>query len=530
MRFRNSRTWWWIALAAIVGVTSGNAALSAVRNEALGIGDPDPNSWQHVQNVKRATGAGRWYPADADQLRDAVDGYLSANTSVTPNKPIALIVPHAGYVYSGPVAGAMYAMLQGHDYERVLLLGLSHGTPLRGASVLEVDAYETPLGLTRTDTEARDALLDCPVVTVQPQAHLGEHSAENQLPMLQRALGDFGLVEVLVGEMTDEERGLLAGVVRGLMNEKTLLVVSTDFTHFGPSFGYAPFQVNVPDRLRMLNDAAVREILEVDVPGWRSFLSNTQATICGRNPVSLLLETLMPYDDIEGRRLAYATSGEITGDFTTSVTYAGIAFWRIGAGLDQTEQRLLVRLARNIVSDYLNSLETPTLDVNDYDFTPRIESLGAAFVTLRNEGELRGCIGHILPMTPLFQSVAENAYQACLDPRFRDNPVTSSEVSDLEIEVSVLTPIRRLLDPQDVRVGTDGLLIVRGRNRGVLLPQIPIEEGWNREQFLSGACLKAGLPANAWQASLTEIYRFSAQVFGEGELGTQLTPERSDER
>jgi AmmeMemoRadiSam system protein B/AmmeMemoRadiSam system protein A len=460
-----------------------------------------------------------WYPADANSLREAVDGYLSSNELVVPNKPIALIVPHAGYTYSGPVAGAMYGTLRGHQYDRVIVLGLSHGTMLRGASVLAVDAYESPLGRTPADMEVRDALLECPVVSEQPAAFRNEHSAENQLPMLQRALGDFEMVEVLVGTMTDDERIELARVVRDLLDENTLLVVSTDFTHYGPNFNYAPFRDRIPERLRILNDGAVREILEVDVPGWEAFLNNTQATICGRHPVALLLETLMPFDDIEGRRLAYATSGELTGDYTNSVTYAGIAFWRIGEGLEESEQRTLLRLARNTVTDYLNRGSTPIVELDEEAITPRIESMGAAFVTLRNENELRGCIGHIIPVAPLYRSVAENAYQACMDPRFVNNPVTSSEVSDLEIEVSVLTPMRRLLDPEEVRVGTDGLVIVRGRNSGVLLPQVPIEQGWDREEFLAGACQKAGLPADAWRNPLTEIYRFSAQVFGEAEHG-----------
>jgi len=494
---------WWVPLLVLI------LPIAARTNE--------PAEPQQQARVRRASGAGMWYPADANSLREAVDGYLSLTESVVPNKPVALIVPHAGYAYSGPVAGAMYATLEGHRYDRVIVLGLSHGTMLRGASVLSVDAYETPLGRTPADIEVRAKLLDCPVVTEQPAAHRNEHSAENQLPMLQRALGEFELVEMLVGEMTDEERVVLARALRDLIDEETLLVVSSDFTHYGRNFGYAPFSDRVPERLQALNDAAVQEILEVDVPGWDLFLRDTQATICGRNPISLLLETLYPYDDIAGRRIAFATSGEKTGDYTNSVTYAGIAFWRIGEGLNRDERQTLLQLARNTATDYLAGNSPPSVDVNSYHLTPRLASLGAAFVTLRNDGELRGCIGHIMSVVPLYHSVAENAYRACIDPRFRQQPVTLHEAPDLEIEVSVLTPMRRLLDPEKVRVGTDGLLIVSGRNRGVLLPQVPIEQGWGREEFLAGACLKAGLPADAWRDPNTEIYRFSAQVFGEAE-------------
>jgi len=479
---------------------------------------------QDAERVVRASGAGMWYPADSSELLATVDAYIAASPSTTREKPVALVVPHAGYDYSGPVAGASYASLVGHTYKRVLVFGLSHGTPLSGASVLNVDVYETPLGRIPVNTEARDALLDCAVVAEQPDAHLNEHSLDNQRPMLQRALRDFELVEVLVGEMTEDERATLADVVRTLLDEETLLVVSTDFTHYGPDYGYVPFEDDVSERLQRLHVIAVREILEIDVPGWAEFLRNTQATICGRNSVALLLETLQPFEDVRGRSIGYALSGDITGDFTNSVTYSGIGFWPLGSGLTAGEQETLLQISRDAVTDHFGRDTIPTVSVEQYTLTPRLESRGAAFVTLRNEGELRGCIGDIVAMKPLFLSAAENAYHASQDPRFEENPVTRDEVSDIQFEVSVLTPMRRLLDPQSVRVGTDGLLVVRGRNAGVLLPQVPIEEGWDREQFLAAACLKAGLPADAWQHPQTEIYRFTAQVFGEMELGTQATP------
>lgn len=517
MRSRWSQSLWRSLLVTAVVATASLCLSPRVLAKTVGP--------QDTARVRHATGAGMWYPADSSSLLETVSAHIAASPSRYAEKPVALIAPHAGYEYSGPVAGATYASLVGHTYKRVLVLGLSHGTPLRGASVLNVDAHETPLGRIPVNVEARDALLDCPVVTEQPDAHLNEHSVENQLPMLQRALADFEMVEILVGEMTDDERDTLAQVIRDLLDDETLLVVSTDFTHFGPDYGYVPFEDNVAERLQNLHVVAVREILEVDVPGWNEFLGNTQATICGRNAVALLLATLEPYDDIQGRSIAYALSGDITGDFTNSVTYSGIGFWRFGSGLNEAEQSTLLRLSRDVVMDYFDRDSVPVVNVEQYELTPRLESLGAAFVTLRNAGELRGCIGDIVAMKPLFLSAAANAYQASIDPRFVENPVTRDEVPDLQIEVSVLTPMRRLLDPTAVRVGTDGLLIIRGRSAGVLLPQVPIEEGWDREQFLSAACLKAGLPADAWQHPQTEIYRFTAQVFGEEELGIEPSSE-----
>jgi AmmeMemoRadiSam system protein B/AmmeMemoRadiSam system protein A len=472
--------------------------------------------------VRRATGAGTWYPADPALLKEAVDGYLSTGAPTISGPPIALIVPHAGYEYSGAVAGRVYASLKGHSYKRVIVLGISHQQLVHGASTLKVDAYETPLGRIPVDAAARDALLRNSLVSEQQGAHLNEHSIENQLPMLQRALGEFRMVGVLVGEMTERERARLAATIRELMDEETLLVVSSDFCHYGPRFGYVPFDEQVSQNLRALNDLAVQEILEVDVPGWDRFLQQTQVTICGRNAVGLLLAVLEPRDDIDGRRVAYDTSGRMTGDWSNSVTYAGVIFWHSASELSDSERQTLLRLARNTVTSFLDEGTVPSVALDDYDLTPRLMAPGAAFVTLRNGIELRGCIGHIAAVRPLYLSVAENAYRASQDPRFRYDPITRDEVAELSIEVSVLTPMRRLTDPNKVRVGVDGLLIVQDRNQGVLLPQVATEQGWNREQFLDNACLKAGLLSDAWRDPGTEIYRFSALVFaeeGHGERG-----------
>ncbi|UCG88715.1 MAG: AmmeMemoRadiSam system protein B [Gemmatimonadota bacterium] len=469
--------------------------------------------------VRRSTGAGTWFPADAAVLSEAVDGYLSASAPTISGPPIALIVPHAGYVYSGAVAGKTYASLKGHSYERVIVLGVSHQQLVRGASTLEVDAYETPLGRIPVDTAARDALLRDALVSEQQGAHRNEHTIENQLPMLQRALGEFRMVGLLVGELTERERARLAAAIRELMDEETLLVVSTDFCHYGPRFGYMPFDEQVSQNLRALNDLAAQEILEVDVPGWDRFLEDTRATICGRNAVGLLLAILEPHDDIEGRRVAYDTSGRMTGDWSNSVTYAGIVFWRSGGELSQSERQTLLRLARTTVTSFLEEGTVPSVALDEYDLTPRLMAPGAAFVTLRNGVELRGCIGHIAAVRPLYLSVAENAYRASQDPRFRYDPITPDEVAELSIEVSLLTPMRRLRDPNKVRAGVDGLLIVRDQNQGVLLPQVATEQQWNREQFLDNACLKAGLPADAWKDPRTEIYRFTALIFAEEDRG-----------
>jgi len=473
--------------------------------------------------VHACAGAGRWFPADPEKLARVVDTYLGTQAPAIARPPVALIVPHAGYEFSGPVAGKAYATLKGRTYKRVIVLGVSHQALLRGASVLKVDAYETPLGKIPVDVQARDALLKCPVVKELTAAHRTEHSDENQLPFLQRAIGSFKLVDILVGDMAPDQRAMLADVIRPLVDDSTLLVVSSDFTHYGPNYGYLgpegqPIpRDRVPEILQRLNDLAVREILEVDVPGWDSYLQGSQDTICGRAGIGVLLKILEPWDDVRGSRVAYDTSGQITGDWTNSVTYAAVAIWRAGEGLSKEEQATLLRLARDTVALYMKTADHLKADPAKYALTGALKSPGAAFVTLKNRGELRGCIGSIVATEPLYESVINNACNACTDSRFADKRILLKEVPALSIEISVLSPMRRLDDLAKIVIGRDGLMMGLGRNHGLFLPQVPGEQGWNREQYLANLCRKAGLPETALKDPQTEFYRFTAQVFGEQE-------------
>jgi hypothetical protein len=498
-----------VALAVAAGVCAAEDA-SPAQPAAPAKADDEPPTAD--ANVHACAGAGRWFPDDPDHLAKLVDAYLKFEAPPLPGKPVALIVPHAGYQYSGPTAGRAFRLLQGRAYKRIILMGLSHQMPLKGASVLRVEAYETPLGRIPVDVEAVDALLKCPAVTSVPAAHRTEHSVENQLPMLQRAAKDFKMVEILVGDLSAEQRKVLADAVRPLADADTLLVVSSDFCHYGPNYGYTPFRDRVPENLQALNNMAMQRIISIDPRGWDTFLEQTKNTVCGRAAIGLLLEVARPWQDIRAARVGVDMSGRITGDWTNSVTYASVAFWRAGDGLSEAEQQTLLRLARDAVTHFLQTGER--LAPGDaYDLTPALRQPGAAFVTLKNKGALRGCIGHIMPVGPLSESIIENACQACTDSRFRDNPVTAAEAPALEIEISVLTPMRRVQDTSEIQVGRDGLLMALGRQRGVFLPQVPVEQGWNLDQYLIHLCGKAGLPPEARTDPRMELYRFQAQVF-----------------
>ncbi|MBN2563562.1 MAG: AmmeMemoRadiSam system protein B [Phycisphaerae bacterium] len=471
------------------------------------------------KTVRPAYCAGRWYPGARGALVKTVDDLMAQSKAPSlAGKPVAVISPHAGYQYSAPVAAAGYRCLQGHEYKRVIVLAFSHryaGT-YQGVDVpRELTAYETPLGQVPIDREVCDALLKKTGFSSNPGVDGGEHSLELQLPFLQRAIKEFRLVPLLVGRMTDQAWAQAAQAIVPWVDEGTLLVASSDFTHFGPNFGYQPFEDDVAKKLRDLGDKAAAPLLRCDFDGFVEHLEKTGDTICGRGPISLLLRILSMQASATGVLAAFDTSGNMTGDWTNSVTYESIVFTRRPGTLDAQVRAELLRLARRTVTAQLKGKEPPTVEAAKLPAAMRSD--GACFVTLQNHGRLRGCIGNMVADGPLYEAVIHNAVSACQDYRFVSNPVTAKELDDIDIEISYLTPMKRVNDPEEIIVGRHGILISLGGQRGVLLPQVAYERGWTRAEFLAQVCRKASLPSNAWKQPKAELHSFEAEVFGEAE-------------
>ena len=275
------------------------------------------------------TVAGTWYPADPSVLAAEVDRLIRASSDdlVPDRRPVAaLIAPHAGYVYSGAVAARGFRLLRGSPVTRAVVLGPSHYVGFRGAVVPDAESYETPLGAVPLDGDAVRALASRPGVALDPRPFAREHSLDAEIPFLQRVLDPgFRLVPVLVGSTEDgEDARSVADAIAPLLEAGTVLVVSSDFTHFGPRFGYVPFRRDVEDGIRRLDHAAFRAIESGDPGAFDAYLAETEATVCGRNPIGVLLRVLE--GKAEGRLVAYDTSGRITGDWDHSVSYASIAF------------------------------------------------------------------------------------------------------------------------------------------------------------------------------------------------------------
>jgi AmmeMemoRadiSam system protein B/AmmeMemoRadiSam system protein A len=458
--------------------------------------------------------AGQFYPAQPDELRQMLDSFLNqAEVPAIQGHIVALIAPHAGYIYSGKVAAHSYALLRGRKIERVVVIAPSHFEAFPFVSVYNGDAYVTPLGNVPVDKEfaAKLAKLS-PLIQLSTRGHIptqqqGEHALEVQLPFLQRVLGEFQLVPIVMGEQTYEtERALGVSLAKMLKGTDTLIVVSSDLSHY-----------HSYDEATKIDQKTLKAIERWD---YLSLSENFQAGVweaCGGGPIVAAMIAAERLGAKQAKILKYANTGDVTGDRSRVVGYGAVALIQSegphgkteAISLGQKERDTLIGLAKK-------SVETAVREKKLYEPPPSgFESLlqeYGVFVTLREKGELRGCIGLITPEKPLYLGVRDAATFAALrDTRFA--PVNAGELPELEYEISVLTQFRRVFDVNEVRVGRDGLLMIQGRNEGLLLPQVATEQRWDRKTFLEEACFKAGLPRQAWQDEATDIFVFSALVF-----------------
>lgn len=470
-------------------------------------------------NVREPAVAGTFYPGDARTLGAMIDKYLAAAPAAPnlPGPPCAMICPHAGYAYSGPTAAANYKLFRPDQYARVVVLAPSHYALLKGASVGAFTAFRTPLGEVPVDTEATATLRRCELVGDQAGPQTREHSLEVQLPFLQKTLGRFSLVPMVVGDMTPCERATLARALLPLWDDRTLIVASSDFCHYGPSFDFEPFGKTDREHIAQLDREGIDRILALDADGFESYMARTRNTICGQAPIGVLLRLAkLRQPPPQPALVSYALSGDIEQDYEHSVSYAAIAFCETGAasaGLFSTDEKCaLLKIARRAIEGaVVEHARKP--DVDTRRLAPRLMQPGAAFVTLTVDGELRGCIGTIEPDEPLAICVANNAVSAATgDPRFF--PVGADELPRIHIEVNVLSPPHRVRGMEAFVLGRHGVILEKHGRRALFLPEVMVEQRWTPEETLAHLCLKAGLPRDAWCSGCT-LHCFETQAFGE---------------
>ena len=473
--------------------------------------------------VRPAAVAGSFYPADPQELSKMIDDMLAkAAPPPVDGTIIAAVAPHAGYPYSGPVAAWTYAALKGHKYTRVVVIAPSHYVAFDFTSVYGGDAYTTPLGQVPVDKEfARQLAKMSSTIQLSDKGHQAtadapEHSVEVELPWLQKILGKFELVPIVMGDQSYESsRALGVALAKMLRNDHdTLVLASSDLSHYHPYADAETIDHKTLHALEAYDYYSMSRNFQYRGPGqpgiWEA---------CGGAPIVAAMIYAERLGANKAEVLKYANSGDITGDKSRVVGYSADLFVKSaqGAGatppfsLSDKEKAELLALARKSV-EYMVTKSEPYAPA-----APESETLNreyGAFTTLTEGGALRGCIGYTAPIKPLYMTVRDTATLAAMrDPRFA--PVTAAELPKLTYEISVLSPLRRVTDVEQIKVGRDGLIMKNGDYEGLLLPQVPVEQNWDRETFLNQTCAKAGMDQSCWREENTDIFSFTAVVFSE---------------
>jgi AmmeMemoRadiSam system protein B/AmmeMemoRadiSam system protein A len=447
--------------------------------------------------VKEPAVAGSFYPADSKKLAADLDGYLGQSGDTgEEGRLLAVVAPHAGYIYSGGVAGHSYARLKGKNIRRVILLGPTHYAAVNGAVIYPGSGMKTPLGVVRVDEAlARSLADDKSGVKLAAEPFEREHSLEVQLPFLQRSLKEFSVVPILIGRMTQESYKHLGDRIATILKSDTsaVLVISTDLSHYHDSATASGMDKKVLDAIERLSGGDLERLL---------FSGEGEA--CGGGPVLYGMAAARGAGATEARLYKYADSGDISGDRKKVVGYGALGFYK--KELSPAVRAEILKLAADTVQAQVAGRPLPVWSGSDR----RLKADGAAFVTLKEKnGRLRGCIGTIQAYTALHRSIVQNAVAAASkDPRFA--PVRPDELPGLDLEVTVLSPMEPVSGSSEITVGIHGVYLEASGRSSVFLPQVPVEEGWDLDTYLRQLALKAGLPPDGWKGG--KLYRFTAEI------------------
>lgn len=455
--------------------------------------------------VKAPSVSGIFYTADGQELSRQIDDFLKELSNVgSTDTAEALIVPHAGYIYSGRIAAYAYQAASKGRYNTVVVLAPSHFKAFDGIALWKEGVFKTPLGDLEVDADFVSRLSGQDLPYGPRDAFEREHALEVQLPFIKKVFGDVKIVPVLMGSPDADICRRVAVLLNQIIGQRkdVLIIASSDLSHYFPY-----------DDANKMDREAVERIQAGDLPAlWEAAMAG-KIEMCGFVPVMTLLMYAQERG-LKGRLLKYANSGDTAGDKAKVVGYASFVFDRRQEALSDQHKKELLGLARKTLNAFVREGKTPEITTDD----PRLQELQGAFVTLRKDKELRGCIGHIIAQGPLWQTVREMTVAAASkDPRF--NKVTPDELDRISLEISVLSTPKPVADVAQIVMGRDGVILSDGHmHQGVFLPQVAQETGWSREEFLSELCRqKAGLRADCFKDPKTRLMTFQADVFAEKE-------------
>lgn len=453
------------------------------------------------ENIRKPVFAGTWYPSDARELKNTINLYIYNSKNINFNGEIkALIVPHAGYAYSGQIAGDGFRQLQNREYKNIFILGTSHRYYLTNVSASNFEYFSTPLGEIKVSKKSREMEEKEEIISIIEEAHKQEHSIEVELPFLQEVLEDFQIIPLIVGESNSNE---LKEVLTKYLGEEDLIVVSADLSHYHE---YNQALITDAYTIKNILELNSEEVLnsEIDSPwGVASLLEIAKE------------KSWKPY------LIAYANSGDITGNKTSVVGYGAIVFvdekYEKESYFTEEEREFMLNLARESAEEYLK--KGKTMELNEKEVPERLKENKACFVTFTENNQLRGCIGHILPQKPLYECIIENSINAAIkDTRF--SPVIYDEMKNIRIDISILSvPVKlEYSNPEELlsklKTKEHGVIIQRDSYQSTFLPSV-----WefipNKKEFLANLCVKAGMEGECWTDQKTQIYFYTAEDFSE---------------
>jgi MEMO1 family protein len=474
--------------------------------------------------------AGKFYPDDSFKLKNALKYFFEDAVPGSAFAPIAIITPHAGYIYSGQIAADAFNQAKNFDFDVIIILGTNHTTAgFNKISVYPKGGFRTPFGVASIDSDITEQLLktdpDC-VSDISP--HATEHSVEVEVPFIQYLFPKAKIVPIIVGSedlsLCTRFGKVLADVIKG---KKALIVASSDLSHYPNYEDAVSTDKNTLDVIKTMNTTNIRQQLNRKL---NSGISSLVTCACGEGPILATISTVNQLGGNNVSIISYANSGNtLVGDNDKVVGYGAIAFYKTGinskvadkyiedttyrpnTNLDSLDKASLLKLARRSVEQYMHS-ETLPLPRN---LTPGMRNKRGAFVTINKGKALRGCVGSMSESFPLYNVVGKMALQSAFnDTRF--HPLEPDELSQVEFEISVLTPMIKINNAGEIVLGRDGVVLKKGDKQAVFLPQVATEQGWGKEKFLTQLCYKAGLNADDWKTAT--LYTFRAEVFSEADF------------
>mgnify|MGYP000855182974 CR=1 FL=1 len=481
--------------------------------------------------IREPAVAGKFYPESAPRLKLAVEKFMQDAVPAKVNKPVAIVVPHAGYIYSGQICADGFKQASHQPYDVVVVLGTNHTSPdLNGAALYPGDGFRTPLGTAAIDRSIISALVneaptDC---TLDKTAHTSEHSIEVVVPFIQVVFPGAKIVPIVV---SSHDMNILKrfgqALARVLKNKNALIVVSSDLSHY-PAWADA----RIVDReiltaITTLEPAALMKNIHHNM---NKKIPNLATCACGEAPIIAAMVAARSLGAVRGEVVSYANSGDAAIGERSRVVGYGTVVLAADAGAKETvapvkpapkdqasiltpeDKKKLLRLARETISRIFSTNTTPLAR----DLSPTLQQPRGVFVTLKKKGELRGCIGHMTADEPLGKLVGTMAIQAAFNDR-RFSPLTPDELKEIEIEISVLTPMKQVAGASDIIIGRDGVLLEKDGRSAVFLPQVATEQKWSRDETLGHLCQKGGLSADCWKKN-ARFSTFQALVFSESEF------------